>query len=106
MPRDVCLLSADLECPELEERVSGGLCGSKHEGRALLSRGGADFVGQRLNTLFAESVNEACSGFRRISEGETGQRTQAEWLILQDQIIQILTPIFGRFAKASVCTCC
>ncbi|CAE7558714.1 sir1 [Symbiodinium microadriaticum] len=35
---------------------------------------GADFVGQRLNTLFAESVNE-------------------------DQIIQILTPIFGRFAQ-------
>ena len=35
---------------------------------------GADFVGQRLNTLFAESVNE-------------------------DQIIQILTPILGRFAQ-------
>ncbi|CAE7639731.1 sir1, partial [Symbiodinium pilosum] len=35
---------------------------------------GADFVGQRLNTLYAESVNE-------------------------DQIIQILTPIFGRFAQ-------
>jgi len=35
---------------------------------------GADFVGQRLNTLFAESVNE-------------------------DQIIKILTPIFGRYSK-------
>jgi len=35
---------------------------------------GADFVGQRLNTLYAESVNE-------------------------DQIIKILTPIFGRYSK-------
>jgi len=35
---------------------------------------GADFVGRRLNTLYAESVNE-------------------------DQIIQILTPIFGRYSK-------
>merc|ERR1712187_807657 len=35
---------------------------------------GADFVGERLNTLFAESVTE-------------------------DQIIQWLTPIFGRYAK-------
>jgi len=35
---------------------------------------GADFVGERLNTLFAESVTE-------------------------DQIISILTPIFGRYAQ-------
>jgi len=35
---------------------------------------GADFIGQRLNTLYAESVNE-------------------------DQIIKILTPIFGRYSK-------
>merc|ERR1712050_627429 len=35
---------------------------------------GADFVGERLNTLFAESVTE-------------------------DQIIQILTPMFGRYAS-------
>eukprot|EP00931_Biecheleriopsis_adriatica_P086419 TRINITY_DN610_c0_g1_i10.p1 TRINITY_DN610_c0_g1~~TRINITY_DN610_c0_g1_i10.p1 ORF type:complete len:964 (+),score=245.44 TRINITY_DN610_c0_g1_i10:67-2892(+) len=35
---------------------------------------GADFVGRRLNTLYAESVNE-------------------------DQIIQILTPLFGRYSK-------
>jgi len=35
---------------------------------------GADFIGQRLNTLFAESVTE-------------------------DQIISILTPIFGRYSQ-------
>jgi len=35
---------------------------------------GGDFVGERLNTLFAESVTE-------------------------DQIISLLTPIFGRYAK-------
>merc|ERR1712176_1276863 len=35
---------------------------------------GSDFVGERLNTLFAESVTE-------------------------DQIIQLLTPMFGRFAN-------
>merc|ERR1712151_455493 len=38
---------------------------------------GADFVGERLNTLFAESVTE-------------------------DQIISLLTPMFGRYAKERV----
>merc|ERR1719203_1959881 len=62
-------------CPNSCGRPSMGEIGfiGKAPGTYNMYLGG-DFVGHRLNTLFAESVTE-------------------------DQIIQLLTPIFGQFAK-------
>eukprot|EP00415_Alexandrium_ostenfeldii_P004543 UN4543 len=62
-------------CPNSCGRPSMGEIGfiGKAPGTYNMYLGG-DFVGRRLNTLFAESVTE-------------------------DQIIELLTPIFGRFAN-------
>lgn len=61
---------------------------------------GADFVGKRLNTLFAESVSEAALGI--LPALLFAGRPQL-WQWIQDEIIKILTPIFSRYSKAGSC---
>mmetsp|Transcript_92353 Transcript_92353/g.270333 ORF Transcript_92353/g.270333 Transcript_92353/m.270333 type:complete len:950 (+) Transcript_92353:70-2919(+) len=73
--RDTDIVIRMTGCPNSCGRPSMGEIGfiGKAPGTYNMYLGG-DFVGRRLNTLFAESVTE-------------------------DQIIELLTPIFGRFAS-------
>ena len=67
--------------------------------KSCTKHSGADFVGKRLNTLYAESVNEAPLCPLTLQLALLGD-TWAKTLRLQDEIIKILTPMFADFAQA------